>query len=40
MKGDFVIKFLEGLKDTVVDIRTAWSQIPYKGIKYSSSTIY
>ena len=40
MKGDFVIKFLEGLKDTIVDIGTAWSRIPYKGVRYSSFNIY
>ncbi len=40
MRGDFVIKFLEGLKDTVVDIGTAWSHISYKGVRYSDFNIY
>lgn len=36
MKRDFIIKFLEALKDTVVDIGTSWSQISYKGVRYST----
>lgn len=40
MKGDFVIKFLEGLGETVVDIGTTWSRIPYKGVRYSDFNIY
>ena len=40
MKGDFVIKFLEELRDTVVDIGTAWSRIPYKGFRYSNFNMY
>ena len=39
MRGDFVIKFLEGLRTTIVDIGTAWSEISYKGVRYSSFKI-
>ena len=40
MKADFVIKFLEGLRDTVVDIGVGWSRISYKGVRYSDFNIY
>ena len=40
MKGDFVIKFLEELKNTAVGIGTAWSRVSYKGVRYSDFNIY
>ena len=39
MKGDFIIKFLEGIRITALDIGKAWGQIPYKGVRYSNFNI-
>ena len=40
MREKFIIKFLETVKDIIVDIGVGWSQIPYKGVRYSRSKIY
>ena len=40
MKGDFVIKFLEAIKDTVIEVGTSVSRVPYKGFRYSHFNKY
>ena len=40
MRGDFVINFLETLKDIAIDIGVGWSRISYKGVRYSDFNIY
>ncbi len=40
MKGDFVVKFLEAIKDTVVDVGISVSKVPYKGFRYSDFNRY
>lgn len=40
MKGDFIIKFLEVIKDIALELGTGWARIPYKGVRYSNFDIY
>ena len=35
MKGDFVIKFLESLRDNVLDLGHSLGKVSYKGFRYS-----
>ena len=34
MRGDFVLKFLEELKGTAIDLSNTLSRVPYKGFRY------